>query len=218
MVEIPTGQTVRICFVRHGETEWNAERRIQGQIDIGLNDIGRQQAEAAGRWLRQAGIQALYSSDLKRAWTTAEAIGRALGLSPVPAPELRERRYGVFEGLTYAEAKEKYPDGYAAFEGRNADYDFEDGESLKAMYDRVTGKVKAIAAAHPGQNVVVVVHGGVLDIINRFVRGNSLETPRDFLSPNAGINWVAAVDGKFSLESWAETGHLAPGALDELPS
>lgn len=218
MVEIPTGRTVRVCFVRHGETEWNAERRIQGQIDIGLNDIGRQQAEAAGRWLRQAGIRALYSSDLKRAWTTAEAIGRALDLSPVPAPELRERRYGVFEGLTYAEAKEKYPDGYAAFEGRNADYDFEDGESLKAVYERVTGKVKAIAAAHPGQNVVVVVHGGVLDIINRFVRGNSLETPRDFLIPNAGINWVTAVDGKFSLESWAETGHLAPGALDELPS
>lgn len=218
MVEIPTNRATRLCFVRHGETKWNAERRIQGQIDIGLNDTGVQQAAAAGRWLRRAGIAALYSSDLKRAWTTAGEIGRVLGLTPVPAPDLRERRYGVFEGLTYAEAKEKYPDGYAAFEGRNADYDFENGESLTAMYERVTGKVKAIAAAHPGQSVVVVVHGGVLDIINRFVRGNPLEMPRDFLIPNAGINWVAAVDGKFSLESWAETGHLAPGALDELPS
>ncbi len=218
MVEIPTTQATRICLVRHGETEWNAERRIQGQIDIGLNDIGRHQAEAAGRWLQGAGIAALYSSDLKRAWTTAEAIGRALGLTPQAVPEMRERRYGIFEGLTYAEAHTRYPEGYAAFEGRNADYAFENGESLSVMFARVTGKLKEIAAAHPGQNVVVVLHGGVLDVINRFVRGNPLEMPRDFLIPNAGINWITAVNGVWHLESWGETAHLEPGALDELPS
>lgn len=208
----------RICLVRHGETEWNAERRIQGQIDIGLNTTGMQQAAAAGRWLRTAGIVALYSSDLKRAWTTAAAIGAALGLQAVPAPELRERRYGMFEGLTYAEAQARHPDGYAAFEGRNADYDFAGGESLNAMFARVTGRLQAIAAAHPGGNVAVVVHGGVLDIVNRFVRGNPLEMPRDFLIPNAGINWIACADGRWHIESWGETGHLEPGALDELPA
>jgi len=218
MVEIPTSQSTRICLVRHGETEWNAERRIQGQIDIGLNETGLRQAAAAGRWLRDAGVSALYSSDLKRAWTTALAIGDALGLVPQQAPEMRERRYGIFEGLTYAEAHEKFPDGYAAFEGRNADYDFENGESLQTMFDRVTGKLQEIAAANPGQVVVLVLHGGVLDIINRFVRGNSLETPRDFLIPNAGINWIAVADGRWYIESWAETAHLEPGALDELPS
>ncbi|UCV07303.1 histidine phosphatase family protein [Dechloromonas denitrificans] len=218
MVEIPTTSPTRICLVRHGETEWNAARRIQGQIDIGLNETGLTQAEAAGRWLKGAGIVALYSSDLKRAWTTAQTIGAALALVPRPVPEMRERRYGVFEGLTYDEAKARHPDGYAAFEGRNADYDFEDGESLKAMFARVTGKLQAIATAHPGQNVVVVVHGGVLDIINRFVRGNSLEMLRDFLIPNAGINWIATADGRWALESWGETGHLEAGALDELPS
>jgi 2,3-bisphosphoglycerate-dependent phosphoglycerate mutase len=82
----------------------------------------------------------------------------------------------------------------------------------------VTGKLMAIAAAHPGQNVVVVSHGGVLDIVNRFVRGNPLETPRDFLIPNAGINWIAAVDGRWRLETWGDTTHLEAGALDELPS
>lgn len=217
MVEIPTRQT-RICLVRHGETEWNAERRIQGQIDIGLNTIGLRQAEAAGRWLRNKDIDALYSSDLKRAWLTAQAIGRAVGLVPVAEPALRERRYGVFEGLTYEEARQKFPEGYAAFEGRNAAYDFENGESLVVMFERVTGRLQKIVADHPGQNVVVVVHGGVLDIVNRFVRGNSLETPRDFLIPNAGINWVACGDGQWSVETWAETGHLESGALDELPS
>lgn len=218
MVEIPTNPATRLCLVRHGETEWNAARRIQGQIDIGLNETGLRQAEAAGCWLKTAGIVALYSSDLKRAHTTAEAIGRALGLVPVLAPEMRERRYGAFEGLTYDEAKAKFPAGYAAFEGRNADYNFENGESLHDMFERVTSRLKEIAAAHPGQNVVVVLHGGVLDIINRFVRGNSLETPRDFLIPNAGLNWIAAVNGVWHIETWGETEHLEAGVLDELPS
>lgn len=219
MVEIPTRQPVtRICLVRHGETEWNAARRIQGQIDIGLNETGLAQAAAAGRWLRTAGISALYSSDLKRAWTTALAIGEALSLVPEAVPEMRERRYGKFEGLTYDEARVNFPEGYAAFEGRNADYDFEHGESLRAMYARVTGKLGEIATRHAGQSVIVVLHGGVLDIINRFVRGNPLEMPRDFLIPNAGINWISTVNGQWTLESWGETAHLAPGALDELPS
>src|SRR5574343_134926 len=219
MVEIPTQlQVTRICLVRHGETEWNAERRIQGQIDIGLNATGRRQAVAAGRWLKSAGITALYSSDLQRAWSTAQAIGAELGLVPTPVPEMRERRYGVFEGLTYDEARARYPDGYAAFEGRNAEYAFETGESLRAMFDRVSGKLVEIAAAHPGQSVVVVLHGGVLDVINRFVRGNSLETPRDFLIPNAGINWISLSGGVWQLDAWGETDHLEPGALDELPS
>ena len=218
MVEIPTSLTTRICLIRHGETEWNAERRIQGQIDIGLNETGRRQALAAGRWLQMAGIDALYSSDLKRAWVTAQAIGTALALAPEAVPQMRERRYGIFEGLTYAEAQARYPDGYAAFEGRNAAYDFENGESLRDMYARVTGKLQELAAAHYGKNIAVVVHGGVLDIINRFVRGNPLEAPRDFLIPNAGISWIAAVDGVWTLESWGETGHLEPGARDELPT
>lgn len=218
MVEIPTTRLTRICLVRHGETEWNAERRIQGQIDIELNETGRRQAVAAGRWLKEAGIMALYSSDLKRAWTTAQAIGAELGLVPTATPEMRERRYGVFEGLTYDEAKANHPAGYAAFEGRNADYDFENGESLLAMFVRVTGKLKELAGRHPGETIAVVLHGGVLDIINRFVRGNSLETPRDFLIPNAGINWISEAGGIWHLETWGETDHLEPGALDELPA
>lgn len=218
MVEIPTSRATRLCLVRHGETEWNAARRIQGQIDIDLNATGQRQAVAAGRWLAAAGIAAIYSSDLQRAWRTAQAIGLALGLAPVANPALRERRYGIFEGLTYAEAKRDHPAGYAAFEGRNADYDFTNGESLKLMFERVTSALREIVAAHPGGNVVVVVHGGVLDIVNRFVRGNSLEMPRDFLIPNAGLNWIACCDGAWSIESWGETAHLEPGALDELPS
>ena len=218
MQESHPATRTRICLVRHGETEWNAERRIQGQIDIGLNATGVRQAEAAGRWLKTAGIAALYSSDLQRAWRTAQAIGQALALVPVGVPEMRERRYGIFEGLTYAQAAEKFPVGYAAFEGRNADYAFENGESLQIMFDRVTGKLSELAQRHAGERIAIVVHGGVLDVINRFVRGNPLEMPRDFLIPNAGINWISAFNGRWTVETWGETAHLVDGALDELPS
>ena len=220
MVEIPSASepVTRLCLVRHGETEWNTQRRIQGQIDIGLNENGLRQAEAAGRWLRTAGITAIYSSDLSRAWTTAERIGAALGLKPQPAPELRERRYGIFEGLTFAELKTRHPASFAAYEARDPDYDFETGESLRTMFERVTRKLTTLALAHPGESIVVVLHGGVLDIVNRFVRGNPLEMPRDFLIPNAGINWISVVDGQWQLDTWGETDHLEPGALDELPS
>ncbi len=221
MVEIPTMPPpllTRLCLVRHGETEWNAERRIQGQIDIGLNETGVLQAEAAGRWLKSAAVSALYSSDLQRAWTTAHCIGQALGLAPQAVPELRERHYGLFQGQTYDQASLRYPDGYRLFESRDPDYAFENGESLRTMFARVTAALQTIAAHHAGQNVVVVLHGGVLDIANRFVRGNSLETRRDFLIPNAGLNWIACRDGRWTIESWGETAHLEPGALDELPT
>jgi probable phosphoglycerate mutase len=220
MMEIPSAPApaTRLCLVRHGETEWNTQRRIQGQIDIGLNDNGLRQADAAGRWLKTAGITALYSSDLSRAWTTAQRIGAAIGLTPKAAPELRERRYGIFEGLTFGELKEKHPASFAAYETRDPDYDFETGESLRTMFERVTGKLKALVAAHPGESIAVVLHGGVLDIANRFVRGHPLDIPRDFLIPNAGLNWLACADGRWHIESWGETTHLESGSLDELPS
>ena len=172
----------RLCLIRHGETEWNAGRRIQGQIDIALNALGRQQARAAGRSLQGCGLTALYASDLRRAWETAELIGAALHLQPQPEPSLRERDYGIFSGLTYAEAEERHPEAYA------------------------------------GEAVALVLHGGVLDVINRFVRATGLDQPRDFLIPNAGLNWLSVSGGVWQIDSWGETAHLAPGALDELPA
>lgn len=215
---LPPTET-RFCFIRHGETPWNAERRIQGHTDIGLDPEGVHQAALAGRWLAaQSGRPAfLYSSDLLRARLTAEPLAAALGLSIRYIPALRERRYGIFEGLTYDEARAQHPADYAAFEHREPDYAFpHGGESLRTFSARVVGALQALHAAHHGEIVAVVTHGGVLDIVNRFVRGNPLDTPRDFHIPNTGLNWVrASVDG-WHIESWAETRHLDHGALDEL--
>ena len=206
----------RLCLIRHGETLWNAERRIQGQTDIELNAHGRRQAHAAGRWLKDEGAAALYSSDLLRAWHTAQAVGTDCGLQPQLAPELRERRYGLFESLTYDEAKARHPDEYARFEAREPAFAFSgDGESLEDIHARVVARLQDIASAHAGQTVLVVTHGGVLDIVNRFVRGVSLSTPRDFVIPNAGLNWISVHAGMWQLDDWAVTAHLDE-ALDEL--
>jgi probable phosphoglycerate mutase len=229
MVEIPTADpgATQICLIRHGETAWNAESRLQGQLDIALNETGVQQARAAGRWLKRAGITALYASDLQRARRTAELIGESLALSPRLTPALRERCYGIFEGLTHVEAQSRHPEIYVAFERRDPACDFETGETLYALFERVTRQLQVIAAQHPGEKVALVSHGGVLDIINRFVRGKSLDSPRDFLIPNAALNWIAAVEGDivpgavnsvWQIKTWAETAHLQAGVLDELPS
>jgi 2,3-bisphosphoglycerate-dependent phosphoglycerate mutase len=206
----------RLCLIRHGETAWNAQRRIQGQIDIELNAEGLRQANAAGDYLRDEQFSALYASDLARAWTTAQRIGRVAGLPLRAAPELRERKYGVFEGLTYDEAGRKHPEWFARMESRDPDFAFpEGGESLRQLYERVVDCLRAIAAAHVGETVAVVTHGGVLDIANRFVRNNDLSAPRDFHVPNAGLNWLHVVGGEWRIEAWGVTAHLAT-ALDEL--
>lgn len=207
----------RFCFVRHGETAWNIERRLQGQLDIDLNPLGRHQAQAVAAWLAAEPIDALYASDLKRAWHTAERLELDLGLPRRALPELRERRYGVFEGLTYEEAAARYPDAYRRLEAREPEFVLpEGGESLVELSARVSAALCALAEAHHGQTVVAVTHGGVLDVINRFVRGRPLAAPRDFVIPNAGLNWVTVQGGRWDIEAWGHTEHLQEGALDEL--
>ena len=218
MVEIPTTLPTRICLVRHGETEWNAERRIQGQIDIGLNDTGLRQAAAAGRWLKVAGIVALYSSDLKRAWTTAQAIGSGAG--PCGGPGARAARAALrhFRGADLRRGAGALPRRLCRFRPAQCRLRLRERREPARNARPCHRQARRAGRAHPGETIAVVVHGGVLDIINRFVRGNPLEMPRDFLIPNAGLNWIVAVDGAWRIESWGETGHLEPGARDELPS
>ena len=211
-------EATRICLVRHGETTWNAEKRIQGQIDIGLNAAGLVQARAAANWLSGEPVTALYSSDLLRARQTAECIAASLSLIPKFRTEFRERRYGFFEGLTYDESRARYPTDYLSFETRDPEFVIPfGGESLSQLHERVSAGLQKLAADHPGQTVIVVTHGGVLDIVNRLVRGNPLSRARDFLIPNAAINWVSVRGGSWRLESWGQTEHLAMFGLDELP-
>ena len=205
----------RLCLIRHGETDWNAERRVQGQIDIPLNAAGRAQATATAAGLAGQRFDAVYSSDLARAWQTALPIAAALGLPLQAAPALRERHFGQMQGLTNEEACQRFPAVYAAHKARDTGCDLEGGESLLRFAARVTAALQGFAAAHAGQSLLLVAHGGVLDIAYRLATGRELAAPRDFPLPNAALNWLEYRAGSWRLLAWGELGHL-DAALDEV--
>ena len=207
----------RLCLVRHGETAWNAERRIQGQLDVPLSRVGHAQARAAAHRLAREDFSAIYSSDLSRALHTAEAAALRLKLPIGRQAALRERHYGVLQTLTYAEFERRHPAAHARFQAREEAFALPGGgESLRQFADRVNRCIDAIVAAHPGGQVLVVTHGGVLDVLHRRASGKPLSVPRDFEIPNAALNRMEVEQGRWTILSWAERSHLAE-ALDELP-
>jgi probable phosphoglycerate mutase len=204
----------RLCIVRHGETAWNAEHRVQGQLDVPLNALGLAQAQGVARALKDEPFAAIYSSDLTRARQTAEPLARARGAAPLLDRDLRERHYGVFERLTYAEVKVKFPEDYARFDARDPDFAFRTGEALRDFFARSVAALTRIAERHPGESLLVFTHGGVLDMLYRHARGVALSAPRDFGIPNAGLNRLEFDGGRWAIREWAVVAHL-DGALDD---
>lgn len=207
----------RICLVRHGETDWNREKRLQGHEDIPLNATGLAQALTTAHHLAEHPFTAIYSSDLSRAMTTAQAAANQVGIPVTPVPELRERDCGIFQGLTQDEALENHEEGYSRYRGRDPDYAIPGGESLREVADRVTDVLHRLAELHEGETILVVSHGGVLDIAHRLAAGKPLETPRDFTISNAAVNWIEHQDGEWQLQSWDERPDSSKGpSLDEM--
>ncbi|MBW7859578.1 MAG: phosphoglycerate mutase family protein [Rhodocyclaceae bacterium] len=205
-----------LCLIRHGETSWNVERRLQGHLDVPLNEAGRRQACLSAAALAGQSFSALYCSDLGRAHETARWIAEALGLDPVPLESLRERHYGAFQGLTYDEARTRFPEDYARFAAREITTALPGGgESLAAFATRIRRALEALTQRHHGERILVVTHGGVLDIAHRMARPMHLDAPRDFEIPNAALNWIRGSGSGWQLLGWADRTHLA-AALDEL--
>ena len=213
MRTMPDTIPTRFCLIRHGETDWNSERRVQGQIDISLNAAGIAQARALGAGLTAHGFAAAYSSNLLRAWETARIATAGLGLTVSPAPTLRERNFGVLQGLTMAEAALLHPDVYRQHLVRSLLSDYRGGETLAGFARRVMDGLGQMASRHAGETVLGFTHGGVLDIVYRVATGRALEAPRDFLLPNAAFNWLEQRGGRWRLISWGDCEHLE-SALD----
>ena len=211
----PTPKT-RVCLVRHGETDWNAEKRVQGQIDIDLNAAGEVQARAIAEGIRPYEFAAAYSSDLRRANRTARLALAGRDISVSPAPALRERHFGVLQGLTAEEAGIVNPLGHRARIARDPDSDFATGESLIDFAARVLAGMEVLAVRHAGQSVIAFTHGGVLDVMYRAATGMAIEAPRNFTLGNAALNWIEYGGGAWRMIMWGQVGHLT-GALDELP-
>ena len=177
--------TTRLLLARHGETEWNRVGRWQGHADPPLNDAGRRQAEELAEELIGDGVAAVYSSDLRRASETAHLVAERLGLPVVEDRDLREIDVGSWSGLTRAEIEERFPDGTRP-----------DGETREQLTDRVVSAVERIADAHPGENVLVVTHGGAIRALRRHAAGD----PGDPIA-NCGTVDVDLVDGVLAVRS-----------------
>jgi probable phosphoglycerate mutase len=199
-----------LIVVRHGETTWNREKRMQGTTDTQLSDIGRAQAQALGRRLKEHGFAALYSSDLSRALHTAGAIAEHTGREVVIDSRLRERCFGIFEGLTAAEIRSRYPDEHALFASHDPEYEVPGGECARGFSERCLGGLAEIAARHPGQEVVVVSHGLVLDTLYRVAHGLAHGMPRPVPLINASLNRFGYGKGAWRMELWGDVSHLAP--------
>lgn len=210
-----------ILLIRHGETAWNAVRRLQGHIDIPLNAEGERQAGALARALAAEPVDVIVSSDLMRARQTAEAVAAQRGGATVQIDaNLRERCYGVFEGMLYTEVERQYPVDFALWQARDIDAVMPPGErvaeSFRQFYARATSAIAEWAERHPGKIIAMVAHGGVLECAYREAVGMQLDSPRDFQVKNASINRFTFSDGKLALTSWGEVEHLSLAAMDDV--
>lgn len=206
----------RVLAIRHGETAWNVDTRIQGQLDIPLNDTGHWQAGRLAAAVADEGLHAIYASDLQRAHQTAQAISKATGLPVRLDRGLRERGFGSFEGHTYQEIETRWPDESMRWRKREVDFSPGGvGESLRVFYDRCVNSAARLAAAHPGQTIAIVAHGGVMDCLYRAASRVDLQAPRSWQLGNASINRLLFTPEGFSLVGWSDTSHLDQGSLDE---
>ena len=201
-------ETTRILLVRHGETDWNASGRIQGHNDTPLNASGRQQAQRTAQRLAREPIEALYSSDLSRAFETATIIGAPLGLAVVASARLRERQYGLWEGLTAAEIQARYPAQFAIWRARTADFAPPHGETRSALLSRALAELQTIARRHLREMVVVVTHGGLCYVLINHILGSIDGDQREFTFGNASIHTLEVTGDRWSVISMNETAHL----------
>lgn len=217
------GKSTEILLIRHGETDWNAAKRLQGHCDIALNAQGQAQADALGQALRDELLAAIISSDLQRARQTAQAVAMqqpGSQLEVVCDSGLRERCYGAFEGLHYSEISQRHPAAFAAWQARDIDAVLPPGgrvgESFRAFYARSVAAVLDWGRRYPGQKIALVAHGGVLECAYRAALALPLTTPRDFPVLNASINRFRVEADVLRLLSWGEVAHLDAMALDEV--
>ena len=198
----------KLYIVRHGETQWNAEGRVQGHTDIELSDQGRRQAQTLARRLANVPFDAAYSSDLSRCTETARII---LGESPVPlhtTPQLREYNKGVFEGLTVHEYRRRFPDLYRASLVNDLDFAPTGGETMRQTSARMAAFVEQVNGRHLDDTVLVVGHGGSLRSLLVGLLSLPLEANWRFIMGNCALTQVYTYPDNAVLHLYNDTSHL----------
>lgn len=206
-------EPTRILAIRHGRTAWNADSRIQGHTDIALDALGEWQAERLALALDDEAVQAVYSSDLTRACQTAAPLAARKGLPLRVDAGLRERGFGDFEGLSFVQIEQRWPEQAAAWRKRDPDFGAHGGEVLRDFRERAVAAVLRLARAHRGQCIALVTHGGVLDLLYREATRVALDAPRSWQLANAGINRLLHSEQGLVLVGWGDVGHLEATAV-----
>lgn len=210
--------TSKFWLIRHGETAWNSEMRLQGWRDIDLNEAGVLQAEHLARHLASdqfnVQIDVVISSDLARAYQTAEIATNHLKLPVIKTPTLRERNYGIYEGhkLIFNQGQRA---GLPDFDLRDPHAPLEQGEQLSVFYDRIKLAFEELASAHKGQNIMVFAHGGVIDIAWRLGQQFGLDVFRSEPIRNTSINEfkINVTDNSWNIINWGQILHLTPETI-----
>lgn len=208
--------STQIIAIRHGETDWNLAARIQGHTDIPLNSNGQQQAQQLALALADTPLAHIYSSDLQRAWGTAQALAQSNGAPLSAHAALRERCFGDYEGARFADIELSDPPSALRWRKRDPVFAPPQGESLLALQARVAQVVAELAASHLGQQIALVAHGGVLDSLYRLATRQDIQAPRTWELANTGVNrllWTP--DSGLTLVGWGDTSHLHKTGLDE---
>jgi probable phosphoglycerate mutase len=186
----------RICVARHGETDWNSAGILQGWLDVPLNDRGRAQARELAESLIDAGLRSVVTSPLRRARETAEIVAERLGLpDPASYDGLKERHFGVIQGIPKDELVQTNPALYQQILSRNPACVFDDGETMDAFADRVLAALATIADEHAGDRVLAIAHGWVMDVIARHVHGLPRSAVLQRKPQNIDRLWLAATRG-----------------------
>jgi broad specificity phosphatase PhoE len=187
-----------IFLARHGESDWNVEKRFQGHTDRPLTERGREQAYALADLVAGEKIDAIYTSPLSRAQETAEIVAARVGLEPVALPELREVDTGSWSGLSRADVEARFPEGFARW--RSGGSGWEDGETYEEMAERVIGVLGTVAEAHPDGRVLVISHGGPIRAIHAAAEGLAIDDYRRLrpVEPNARLSTVAVENGRLT--------------------
>ncbi len=193
-----------IYIVRHGVTNYNQENRFQGQLDIPLNDEGLAQVAKLGNYFQKRPVDVIYSSDLKRAYQTAEAIARAKDLQIRILPGLREVNVGKLEGMTWAEVKENYSNWVKS--GHNHGYP--GGETRLDIENRVKNTWEYIAKRHSNENVVLVSHGGIIKSLICLLLGINNENRSRFVIDNSSVTRIIYNDSGYKVKSLNSLEHL----------
>ena len=209
-----------ILLIRHGETAWNAIKRLQGHLDIPLNAEGTRQAKALAYALQNEKLDAIISSDLQRAVQTAGEIARLQGLSTRLDTGLRERCFGGFEGQLYSDLPHLFPVEHAAWRAHDPDAEFppgeNKGETIRQFHQRIMTHITHYAKQFEGKKIAIVAHGGVLECAYRAAKNLPLDAPREVTIYNASINRFSYDLAQLQLISWGDIAHLDAAAIDEI--